>query len=88
MPDDVKEFGIVALEAGSCGVPVVASNIQGLRDAVIDGKTGYLIKEGDVEGFLERIKMMNLTKEDIRSIVISTFDWAQIYKIYKNALTN
>jgi len=87
VPGDVEGFGIVALEAGSCGVPVVASNIQGLRDAVIDGKTGYLIKEGDVEGFLERIKMMDLTKEDIRSIVISTFDWAQIYKTYKNALT-
>ena len=87
VPGDVEGFGIVALEAGSCGLPVVASNIQGLRDAVINGKTGYLIQEGDVEGFLERIKMMNLTKEDIRSIVISTFDWAQIYKIYKNALT-
>ena len=87
VPGDVEGFGIVALEAGSCGLPVVASNIQGLRDAVINGKTGYLIQVGDVEGFLERIKMMDLTKEDIRSIVISTFDWAQIYKTYKNALT-
>ncbi len=34
VPNDVEGFGIVALEAGSCGLPVVATNIQGIRDAV------------------------------------------------------
>jgi len=86
VPGDVEGFGIVALEAGSCGLPVVASNIQGLRDAVINGKTGYLVEEGDVDGFMERIKMMNLKKEDVRSIVISMFDWRKIYKSYRTFL--
>lgn len=75
MPDGVEGFGIVALEAGSCGLPVVASNIQGLQDAVIDGKTGYLVEEGDVDGFVGRITDMNLKKDQIREIVNSTFDW-------------
>lgn len=87
IPGDVEGFGIVALEAGSCGLPVVASNIQGIRDAVIHGKTGYLVEEGDVDGFVGRITDMNLDKAQIREIVNSTFDWAQIYKIYKNVLT-
>jgi len=82
VPGDVEGFGIVALEAGSCGLPVVASNIQGLRDAVINGKTGYLVKERDVEGFVGRITDMNLDKDQIREIVNSTFDWAKIYKRY------
>jgi len=79
---DVEGFGIVALEAGSCGLPVVASNIQGLRDAVINGKTGYLVEEGGVDGFVGRITDMNLDKAQIREIVNSTFDWAKIYKRY------
>lgn len=82
VPGDVEGFGIVALEAGSCGLPVVASNIQGLRDAVINGKTGYLVEEGDVDGFVGRITDMNLDKAQIREIVNSTFDWAKIYKRY------
>ena len=86
VPGDVEGFGIVTLEAGSCGLPVVASDIQGLRDAVIDGKTGYLVAEGDVEGFVSRIKDMNLTKDQIRKIVNSTFDWAKIYKDYRTFL--
>ena len=82
VPGDVEGFGIVALEAGSCGLPVVASNIQGLRDAVIDRKTGYLVEERDVEGFVGRITDMNLKKDRIRKIVNSTFDWANIYQRY------
>jgi len=68
VPGDVEGFGIVALEAGSCGLPVVASNIQGLRDAVINGKTGYLVGEGDVEGFVSRITDMSLEKDQINEI--------------------
>ena len=83
VPGDVEGFGIVTLEAGSCGLPVVASNIQGLRDAVIDGETGYLVEEGDVEGFAGRITDMNLKKDQIRKTVNSTFDWARIYKDYR-----
>ena len=84
VPGDVEGFGIVALEAGSCGLPVVASNIQGLRDAVINGKTGYLVEEGDADGFVSRITGMNLDKDQIREIVSSTFDWAKIYKRYRD----
>ena len=86
VPGDVEGFGIVALEAGSCGLPVVASNIQGLRDAVMDGKTGYLVAEGDVEGFLGRITDMNLDKDQIREIVNSTFDWAKISAQYQDSI--
>ena len=86
VPGDVEGFGIVVLEAGSCGLPVVASNIQGLQDAVINGKTGYLVEEGDVDGFVCRITDMNLEKDQIREIVNSTFDWAKIYKDYRTFL--
>jgi glycosyltransferase involved in cell wall biosynthesis len=82
VPGDVEGFGIVTLEAGSCGLPVVASNIQGIRDAVIDGKTGWLLREGDVNGFLEKITGMRLERDEIRKVVNSTFDWKNIYNRY------
>lgn len=86
VPGDVEGFGIVALEAGSCGLPVVASNIQGMRDAVIDGKTGCLVEEWDVDGFVGRITDMDLDKDQIRELINSTFDWAKIYQDYRTFL--
>lgn len=83
---DVEGFGIVAIEAGSCGLPVIASNIQGIRDAVLDGKTGILVEEQNVSDFLEAIKNMRLEREPVRLIVISTFDWSQIYQQYYDIL--
>ena len=41
-------WGITVLEANACGVPVIASNVAGLRDAVRDGETGVLVRHGDV----------------------------------------
>ncbi len=84
--NDIEGFGIVILEAGSCGLPVVASNLQGIKDAVIDGETGYLVDEGDVDGFLNRIKSMNLVKADIRTYVNAKFNWEKIYLNYQNVI--
>jgi glycosyltransferase involved in cell wall biosynthesis len=42
-------WGIATLEAAACGTPTVASDSPGLRDAVVDGKTGVLVPHGDVE---------------------------------------
>jgi glycosyltransferase involved in cell wall biosynthesis len=84
--DDIEGFGIAIIEAGSCGLPVVASNLQGIKDAVIDKKTGYLVDEGDIDGFQGRIKSMNLDKVDIRSYVNARFNWATIYRSYQKEI--
>ncbi len=42
-----ESFGLVALEAAACGIPVVAAAVGGLRTLVRDGKTGYLIDDRD-----------------------------------------
>ena len=36
------------MEAAACGTPTVASDSPGLRESVVDGKTGYLVPHGDV----------------------------------------
>ncbi len=83
---DVEGFGIVIVEAGSCGLPVVASNLQGIRDAVVENKSGYLVEEGDAGGFCDRIVHMDLKRRDIRAQINKQFDWAQIYHVYRKAI--
>jgi len=83
---DVEGFGIVALEAGIHGVPVVASAIQGIQDAVIDGMTGYLVQEKNADEFLRCITDMSIDKKTVQSTVRSTYDWSIIYQRYRNEL--
>src|SRR5262249_9390813 len=47
MPSRSEAWGLAALEAMVHGVPVVASNIQGLAEIVSDGESGWLIPPGD-----------------------------------------
>jgi glycosyltransferase involved in cell wall biosynthesis len=49
VPSEFEGFGLSAAEAMAAGVPVVASNVDGLREVVKDGVTGILVPFGDVE---------------------------------------
>jgi glycosyltransferase involved in cell wall biosynthesis len=54
-PSSKEGWGVTVTEANACGTPVVASDVPGLRDAVRDGETGFLVRYGDVQGFADRI---------------------------------
>lgn len=65
LPSYREGFGLVLVEAGAVGLPVVASRIYGITDAVVDGQTGLLHKPGDVNDLASKIEML-LTNSELR----------------------
>jgi len=53
MPSQSESFGLAALEAMACKVPVVSSNAGGLPELNVDGVTGFLKEIGDIDGMAE-----------------------------------
>ncbi|NND07508.1 MAG: N-acetyl-alpha-D-glucosaminyl L-malate synthase BshA [Saprospiraceae bacterium] len=60
MPSGNESFGLAALEAMACEVPVVSSNIGGLPELNFDGVTGYLSNVGDVQSMSDHV--LNILK--------------------------
>ncbi|MDH3251452.1 MAG: glycosyltransferase family 4 protein [Ignavibacteria bacterium] len=74
-------WGLTVIEANACGIPVVASNVPGLRDAVKDNETGLLYPYGDTHALAEQLTKL-LTDEALRHRLArnavawaETFDW-------------
>jgi N-acetyl-alpha-D-glucosaminyl L-malate synthase BshA len=53
LPSEQESFGLAALEAMACQVPVIASRVGGLPEVVDDGETGFLSPVGDVDKMAE-----------------------------------
>ncbi|MCI4648228.1 N-acetyl-alpha-D-glucosaminyl L-malate synthase BshA [Phaeodactylibacter sp.] len=62
MPSGSESFGLAALEAMACEVPVISSDVGGLPEVNIHGKTGYLSPVGDVEDMARNA--LSILKDD------------------------
>jgi len=51
-------FGLAAAEAMSCGLPVVATDCSSLPELIDDGNGGFLCPLGDVDAFVEKIRLL------------------------------
>jgi glycosyltransferase involved in cell wall biosynthesis len=56
--DSVEAFPLCLLEAQACAVPVVAMDVGGVSETFRDGKTGFLVRAGDVEGVTSALRTL------------------------------
>jgi N-acetyl-alpha-D-glucosaminyl L-malate synthase BshA len=71
LPSEQESFGLAALEAMACGVPVVASNAGGLPEVIEHGVTGFLHPVGDVDA-MAASGLLLLTDDDLHARVAVT----------------
>ncbi|MDP3685671.1 MAG: glycosyltransferase family 4 protein [bacterium] len=68
VPGDAEGFGLVALEAASAGLPVVAANLEGISDAVIPNETGILVPPQDTTAWsttLNQLLRDSMTRQQL-----------------------
>ena len=90
MPSESESFGLAALEAMACKVPVISSNAGGLPELNIDGETGFLRDVGDVDGMAEKAIYILEDEERLKTFKENAlarakiFDLANILPVYEN----
>lgn len=89
LPSESESFGLAALEAQACEVPVIAARIGGIPEVVTEGETGFLSDVGDVE-HMSRNASVLLKDENLRrsfgvrarELAVSRYDAAKIIPMY------
>ena len=91
--NDIEGFGIVFLEANYFKVPVIGTATGGMSEAIIDGETGFLIKQNDINDLVEKIIFLynnELKRKEMGengfNRVIRDFKWENIIQNYINLI--
>jgi glycosyltransferase involved in cell wall biosynthesis len=91
----MEGFGITAIEAGACGKVVLASDLEGLKDAIIDEENGFLIESENADAWTKKIKEIladdNFRKsfgEKAADYVQENYSWNIIAKKYLEEIEN
>lgn len=90
MPSGSETFGLAALEAMACSVPVVSSDIGGIPELNIDGETGFLCPLGDIDALTDRTRRI-ITDDELqqrmataaRRRAVESFDQNKIVPLYE-----
>ncbi|GBD25935.1 D-inositol 3-phosphate glycosyltransferase [bacterium HR30] len=78
-------WGLTVLEANACGLPVVASDVPGLRDAVRHGETGLLVPHGDLPALVQAIRLLLENAALRERLRRGALQWAQQFSWEKAA---
>jgi glycosyltransferase involved in cell wall biosynthesis len=90
LPSDTESFGLAALEALSCGVPVLATQTGGLGELIQDGQNGFLFPVGETEKMagqaLELFRdgdQLAWMKKQARQSAVERFDAKHLVPLYE-----
>ena len=81
LPSETESFGLAALEAMACGVPVISSNSGGLPEVNKDGFSGYLSNVGDVAKMSKDAITLLLDKELLKQFKSNALGTAKMFDI-------
>jgi len=90
LPSETESFGLAALEALACEVPVIATEVGGLPEVVREGENGFLLPVGDIDGMaaaaltlLEDDEMRLRFGKAGRRWAVERFDEASVVRQYR-----
>jgi phosphatidylinositol alpha-1,6-mannosyltransferase len=85
VPGDIEGFGVVMLEAGLCGLPVLAADIEGISDVVREGENGHLLPSRDAGAFADAVMRYRGDRAALAALSASaarfterTFSWTGV----------
>lgn len=86
---DAEGFGLVALEASLRKTPVLASNMEGITEAIKDGGNGFLLPTADADAWTQKIKSLLENPKELDALgkqfqqfTLDTFSWEKMTKGY------
>jgi N-acetyl-alpha-D-glucosaminyl L-malate synthase BshA len=90
IPSQSESFGLAALEAMACGLPVISSSVGGLPELVSHNKSGFIAEIGDVDrmakyviDLLSNEKKYRLFSKNARDRAVNEFDISKVIPIYE-----
>lgn len=83
LPSEKESFGLAALEAMACGVPVISSNTGGLPEVNLQGISGYLSDVGNVDEMAENALKILSTEEMLNKFKKQAIEAAMFYDTKK-----
>ncbi len=90
IPSQSESFGLSALEAMACGLPVVSSSVGGLPELIKHNETGYIAEIGDIDRMARYVidlftneRKYNLFSENSRTRAVEYFDKNKIIPQYE-----
>ncbi|MBP6039698.1 MAG: N-acetyl-alpha-D-glucosaminyl L-malate synthase BshA [Flavobacterium sp.] len=81
LPSETESFGLAALEAMACGVPVISSNSGGLPEVNKEGYSGYLSDVGDVQKMSRDAISLLMNDEMLNQFKVNALETAKLFDI-------
>ncbi len=86
LPSTLEGFGIVLLEAMAAGVPVVASDVDGIKEVILNGENGILVPPKNPEAIANAIFQLIENPQLVKGLVSNGLRRAQLFDVSEHVM--